>query len=281
MIAAGPLESAWISGWHNPPNVSDWRAEVAVGTRPAIIFNATGAENGKRFIVASADLDAKNAVRFFRDFPGFDLPVSTAARLSASFPYVSPETRSSSGPDLFRVHVGDGGYYDNSGILSAVEWLHAAQDTLKPYKLLFIIIDAQPSLARPTMAWSWQRQITGPLETLLSVRTSSQSDRDKLELDLERKIFADVWKQEPAYFIYEPCEEKKKNGKSGEDNANACPERPVKKKPLTSLLRPDESTPLSWHLNKAQIEAIRDAWRYNEHNIREASRVCSILRGEK
>ena len=60
-------------------------------------------------------------------FPDFDVPVSTAARLSATFPYVTPIARSRPGPGVPNGwHFADGGYYDNTGMGLAMRWLDHA-----------------------------------------------------------------------------------------------------------------------------------------------------------
>jgi hypothetical protein len=234
------LENAWTSGWKNPPNMSDWRADAGHGTRPAVIFNATAAESGQRFMVASTDVEPteQDAVRFFRDYPGLDLPVATAARLSASFPYVSPEDRASAGPEKLRYHVGDGGYYDNSGILSALEWI-AQSDHLRNYKVIFVLIDSAPDPNKDSKSWSWQRQLIGPVGTLLSVRSNSQTARDHFELEQAKDVIGDL----PLGFLYTTT-------------ASKCPDE----KSLSAYLQPDESNPLSWHLNKVQACYIEKAW---------------------
>jgi hypothetical protein len=234
------LESAWTSGWKNPPNMSDWRADTARGTRPAVIFNATAAESGQRFIVASTDIvpGKDEAIRFFRDYPGLDLPVVTAARLSASFPYVSPEDRASEGPEKLRYHVGDGGYYDNSGILSALEWLAESRATFSDYKVIFVLIDSAPGANKDAQSWSWQRQLIGPVGTLLSMRSNSQTTRDAFELKQAPDGIGD---RPPVSFLYTTKE-------------SICSPAP------SAYLQPDESDPLSWHLNKVQACYVEKAW---------------------
>lgn len=49
------------------------------------------------------------------------MKVRTAARLSATFPYVTPIARHSLGIHL--AHVADGGYFDNFGVFTAVNFL--------------------------------------------------------------------------------------------------------------------------------------------------------------
>jgi hypothetical protein len=62
-----------------------------------------------------------SAVEFFRLFPAaHEFPVSTAVRMSASFPWVSPAV---SLPTLPPRRVVDAGYYDNYGVNLASLWL--------------------------------------------------------------------------------------------------------------------------------------------------------------
>ena len=253
------LENAWISGWKNPPNMSDWRIDVSRGTRPAVIFNAITAEGGKRFVVASTDLAPKDddAVRFFREYPNLDVPVATAARLSASFPYVSPEGRASQGPEKLRFHMGDGGYYDNSGVVSALEWIDAAKE-LSRYPVIFILIDAAPGTEKAAAPWSWQRQIIGPVGTLLSVRSSSQTARDKYEL---KQAQNQIGGREPIRFLYST-------------QGSTCEQTP--RSPLLAFLKPDESDPLSWHLNARQKCYVEKSWNAPDV-LKNRSSVCEAL----
>jgi hypothetical protein len=251
------LENSWISGWSNPAAMSEWREDVAHGRRPAIIFNETEAETGRRIVFATADIDSDSPKRFFPD-AGLDMPVATAARLSATFPYVSPEARSSAGADSARYHVADGGYYDNSGILSALQWTVAARGSLTGYKTLLLLIDASPGSIHPSTSWSWQKQLTGPIETLLKVRSASQDDRDAIELDWTKDLAV---YEEKIPFIYHTVE--------AEDARNV-------EKSFFSRIQPDESSPLSWHLNKIQMENIEKSWRAPD-NQAQASRLCNLL----
>ena len=221
------LENSWVSGWgERPPTLNQWRNAVAHGKLPAAIFNATAVESGQRFLVATTDVPDRGALRFAERFSDWDLPIATAARLSATFTFVSPAARPTGGTADARVHVADGGYYDNSGVVSALEWLKQAADTnaLIGYNVLFILIDADPGGAAPGQHWSWQRQITAPIETLANVRTSSQQFRAHSELALAQKwpgLHFDV-----APFLY----------------------------------RSNSENPLSWHLNKNQIAEVSNAW---------------------
>jgi hypothetical protein len=232
------LENSWSAAWRDvklpTPTLARWRQDVNDGIRPAVIFNATASESGERFLIATTDAPFEGARQFSDLFPGKDINVSTAARLSATFPYVSPLGRASQGLVKNGYHVGDGGYYDNSGLLSAVEWLSNVGDELKNYQVLLVVIDAKPGSGKFGTKWSWQNQLIGPVETLLHVRSSSQEVRQSIELKMARKYLADL---DPS-------------GKLNLDRV--IPER--------FLFGSKSESPLSWHLTKQQKKEIGGAW---------------------
>jgi hypothetical protein len=242
------LENAWETPWREaqqpPPLMSTWREDVRAGTRPAVIFNATTSESGERFLIASTDTKSEGTVEFFDRFPNSDLHVATAARLSATFPYASPLARPSAGPIANAYHIGDGGYYDNSGMLSAIEWLRDAGTAVQGYNVLLILIDAKPGTPKSGSLWSWQKQLVGPLETVLNVRTSSQRLRDSIELNM------------------------------AVDYVKAQTHKDVTAVPF--LFSSDSPAPLSWHLTESQIAEIGTSWRHGE-NVEAAKVVYGQL----
>jgi hypothetical protein len=235
------IENAWASGWKGSeggsPWMQNWRRDVAKGRRPAIIFNATASESGQRFLIGSSDIHGVGAVQFFNEFGDWDIPVATAARLSATFPYVTPEARPSKGPDAKRYHVADGGFYDNSGLLSSIEWLQDAKKELGPFKILLIVIDARQGAPNKPTSWSWQKQTVGPLQTLLNVRTSSQEIRDDFELQMaiDNLDTQGVRIGKPAKFLYES-------------------ELPL---------------PLSWHLTEQQLDSVHEQWAHHQQDAKQ------------
>jgi hypothetical protein len=241
------LENSWSTAWRDggqrPPMMREWRNDVAAGTRPAVIFNATVSETGERFLVASTDISSEGTEKFFELFPNADIRVSTGARLSATFPYVSPLTRPSQGPIRYGYHVGDGGYYDNSGLLSTIEWLDDAGAALNNYNVLLIIIDAKPGATDPGSVWPWQKQLVGPLETLVDVRTASQQLRDSFDLQMATGYLA-------------------------AKNIRVVPEK--------FLFASNSPSPLSWHLTPGEIQEIGDAWKMPE-NMQAQDAVASRL----
>ena len=123
---------------------------------PAFTMNTTSVERGDRYLLANYQVphyslgapDVYPAQSFHNSFGNCgsqvsDLPLATAAQLSATFPYVSSAARAPNMPDQLpdqqssqgaasehrpchSVHFVDGGYYDNDGTGSAVEFLRYA-----------------------------------------------------------------------------------------------------------------------------------------------------------
>jgi hypothetical protein len=245
------LENTWATGWREKeleaPTMAHWRDDVRNGLRPAVIFNATASESGERFLIASTDAPFKGAEQFFELFPTGDLAVSTAARLSATFPYASPLARASTGSVKTAYHVGDGGYYDNSGLLSAVEWLAEVRGKLAGHLILLILIDAKPGPEKEGSSWSWQKQFVGPIETLLHVRTSSQQVRESIELEMAK-----------TYLTSQNSDSNSTSQPEAEEAAATKLE--VISEPFLFWSPTDPDPPLSWHLTERQKGEIAGAW---------------------
>jgi hypothetical protein len=120
---------------------------LRVDKLPAFTLNTTAVETGGRFLLANyqvprnyiPDSDLLPSESFLHaygepcaDSPlhkGYsyaDLPIATAARLSATFPLVSSASRVPARFAPYAYHFVDGGYYDNDGTASAIEFLSSA-----------------------------------------------------------------------------------------------------------------------------------------------------------
>ncbi len=144
----------------------DAALKLRQGAIPAFTFNTTAAETGSRFLLSDYRLnplpcgtDFTPAESFLQVYgakqadcgtpyyqpPRFaDLPLATAARLSATFPIVSSGTRIPPAYSAHGYHFLDGGYFDNDGTASAIEFLKSALDDPSqkpnPHKILLIEI---------------------------------------------------------------------------------------------------------------------------------------------
>lgn len=190
-----------------------WAGYAAAGELPAFALNTTVVETGEPFLFAPFAVPADwGAVGFADQLPGSDVRVTTAARLSATFPWVTPVARADDGaidrlPELrlpdrryrFGHHLADGGYYDNTGAVTALAWIDTVlreRPALRQRGVILILLGAYPEpgaaddlagepVLRRTRAPSGGlvTEVSGPLTALLAVRSSSQSNRNQREID--------------------------------------------------------------------------------------------------
>jgi hypothetical protein len=183
----------------------DWVAPIKAGKMPVPIFNATLVESGQRLIISPVrgygDPQGAAAPReFFELYSNSEANprLTTVVRLSATFPYVSPISRpyrsGLAANQEADYHVADGGYADNEGIVTCVDWIwrliqyyHADGSRQKPFdRILLIRIQPFPlSKAEPPQTeQGWLYAATGPITTMENVRVASQSERGSLGLRL-------------------------------------------------------------------------------------------------
>ena len=117
---------------------SEWANAARSGKMPALIMNSMIMESGAPAVFSntrfpSTPSDSARIRNFYDLYPRirgrYDIRVNTAARLSASFPYVAPAARPNlEAPFGPGYHFVDGGYYDNFGVNSLLAWLGEALD---------------------------------------------------------------------------------------------------------------------------------------------------------
>jgi hypothetical protein len=265
------LEEAWLrsdASWARSEGIreslSAWRQDARAGYRPAVIFNTTVAETGERLPLATTELPEGSAGRvkydqLFNNTGGeLDIAVVTATRLSASFPYVSPAARADIEGQA--AHIVDGGFYDNYGISSLVEWLDAQlerEDNTIERVLILEIRGARSRIGPPdnegcsmTRAGGrdrrsnrgWFYQAFAPASTVFNVRAAGQRTHNETELCL----LIDKWR------------ERRENADEVEIT-----------RAVFEFDRAD--TPTSWHLTGKDKSAIQENWEaeiVKEHNKR-------------
>jgi hypothetical protein len=140
---AHALEDGWADAWEeevgtarfDQPFQELWRGGGAAAV-PSLVLNGTHVESGRR-IVATNLRWGSNDLRDTYDLlrvVGSDLPLKTAVHNSARFTYISPAgTMRPRGVSPWRPwgqdrgHVVDGGYFENSGTVTAMELVSALQ----------------------------------------------------------------------------------------------------------------------------------------------------------
>ena len=217
------LEAEWglrLSDGASSRTLSDWGEFALKGKMPIVILNSTDAVSGRRILFSTlpipprASLDSRVGrpwdYRELIDYQKYDMNIETAARASATFPYVSPFASPEQASDIGKqVAVCDGGFVDNEGIVTAIDWLDfvvkkASEQTKAKKEVPFqriLLLRIQPSSDIEvdnvdSNRWSAQSQfrwLTGPVEALASMRTTSQVERGLLESDLATAYIDTPW----------------------------------------------------------------------------------------
>jgi hypothetical protein len=247
---------------------SSWVEASRTGVFPAVILNATRIDDGMPLrlttVGPSVPLAPESEAGADAELLGLrldftyqleekraghlDLDAVTAARLSATFPYVSPIARPEGcqgkwwpckDPEPKRLwHAADGGYFDNHGTVAALAWFRDVQKGLGPQlaqrfdRVVWLQIDAFPEGDPGTVARGsdWTMSSLGPIQGLVQVRTASQRVRRVAETALLQQL--------PAPFV------------------KIITLRPPKPDPF-----PHREAPLSWELSPADQARIDDDWR--------------------
>lgn len=305
------VETDWQGELKQPKQLKSlgvWREQVLAGQIPIPVFNATLVEDGRRFLISpmtfvqstvkrsAADQQIASKFVDFNSFYGdYDINIVTAARLSATFPYISPICRNDINLKGRNYHVADGGYFDNSGIFTAVEWLDnllsaqmVAQQkspVKQPIKRIVILqINAFPASlptttqrvggltqvirrvqtalgirdANDPSRGGWSIALLGPLLTLFRVRDSTQTARNEAEIELLRERWEAqgvTIKHCPIFFPSLEEIERLEKQFNWKTKFDWKTQSPF----FNSQEKYDP--PLSWKLTNAEKAAIKRAWK--------------------
>jgi hypothetical protein len=250
-VARGPVDE------DHPLLLSDMSDAIRLGRIPAPLFGATVMETGRRVMITPVDFGdpAPWRGRTLREFlaaPATDVTLWTAARLSATFAFVSPASRAElkEGKDYKpmdtgggRLHLIDGGYYDNFGVTSAVDWLRSVLEvraaeldprlTFTRVALVELRAFRREDVVKTKPAAGYAAAMFGPMLGLAAIRDGSAAERD--DIDVAR--FVETWNnrfkqaREPiclGHFVFEPG--------------------------------PSEPPPLSWQLSREETRRIQASW---------------------
>jgi len=237
------------------PLLASWRRNIAERRCPAVVYNAMAVETGEPLLFSTIGLpQSLQTFDFYKRYEGRDLPVTTAVRLSAGFPYVSPASRADVDDDETRkhyTHVVDGGYFDNYGVSTLVSivntgLLNAASPP--PGRRVMVIeicdtracsgADPNPHVTTGGDDRAWTYQLRAPLSAVIAMRTSAQRVNNRAAL----RLLKDYWLQR-----------------------GVC---------VVSIDAPygGSEAPLSWHLTAAEKRAVDLEWAATSVRIVEAVR---------
>ncbi|MFI0606510.1 MAG: hypothetical protein ACH37Z_01285 [Anaerolineae bacterium] len=252
-------------GW-TPPSLAEVGRAAAEGRVAAPIINAMLVENGVPYALTPLALpEHLRAVRpdapcpfisIAAALPERDLSIFTAARLSATFPYVTPMSRpvdlasplgggdlplpphaaNRCGEQAARAHVGDGGYFDNFGVAALSAWMDDAfSGGTLPADLQVLWLNVyweEPESTQFSPLSGAQVASQGPLSGLVNARGSTQRTRNRAAL----AALAEKWNRR---------------------DCAGCPD--VERLQVRDLVL-SESLPLNWQLGQRDKDLISRQW---------------------
>ncbi|HSR70032.1 MAG TPA: patatin-like phospholipase family protein [Acidobacteriota bacterium] len=262
-------ENMDFSNFFDHPRMSGFRDGIREGSLPAFILNATAMESGRRVMITPIkkweEADAANALFGEDQRRGFTLPeylegetqtdlsLWTAARLSATFPYISPAARfrgvgqpvkacEDNQPCGYSHSMIDGGYYDNYGVASALDWLNTIMEArLEPNSGLefekVAVVQLRASAPDDPLSdsniSSIRAALLGPVFGILNIRSGAAFERNRISV----QRFLDRWQ---AIFRQRGINVRLKN--------------------VVFQPAQDYEGPLSWQLSRREVDALEDAW---------------------
>lgn len=275
------LESAWqenTQGGFAMP-FSNLKQGEADGWRPSLIVSPMMSDDGRRLLFSNLNLGrltqskgfvldqgvadySVNAIEFYKLFPDVDVQLSTAIRMNASFPYVSPDGVLPTVPPR---RIVDAGYYDNFGVNVAAAWLFQRRQWLAQHTsgvLLIQIRDSKSAVTRrkpeatPSAVngpiergLSW---ITTPFTAVMSARNSTNSFRNDEELQsLQTELQNSRVRAWKKHFKKMFGNENRVLPASGLND--------VRSFFVTTALELDEEVSLSWTLTDNEINRISES----------------------
>jgi len=280
------LEKDWQSEMKQPKEtLTDWHQKINDGNLPIPVFNTTLVENGYRFLITpinlsqSFDNQQHKFVDFYGLYPNYDLNVATAARLSASFPYVSPLARDNKNLQLY--HIADGGYFDNSGFVTGIESFYqlvSQNDTKQQQnnndaiengtnqieRVLVLQINPFPDDSPKTNKFpNLLMTILGPLLTLFKVRDPVLKSRNAMEVDLIEQWEQISQNNSIDFHYYSISFPSKKDFKEWRSQQNSSYQENA-----TEFYNQngEYQPPLSWKLTQRQKREIQEGWEVIQHS---------------
>jgi hypothetical protein len=137
------IEEAWAAiaiKWFNGASRDALKKGILAswnpgGIKPALFFNTTEVGSGRRRIIAPFGFGPKSSsdAQFLPLTENYDVPVSAAAVASARFPWLTPagwfwgKGIPPAKSETTKFHIVDGGYFENSGVTTAVEIIYRLQ----------------------------------------------------------------------------------------------------------------------------------------------------------
>jgi hypothetical protein len=301
---AAALEKAWEYGWDQTISGSTdggdargnrlaqpfrklWQTRKGEVPLPALFLNGTRVESGKRIITSNLPItstylgefaDAEDAEeKLGNNGSSRDIPLSTAAHMSARFTYVSPAGLLPDGG-----HVVDGGYFENSGATTGLEVLYEVEEAIKeggwPEPVVPIVIEIRngPTQEKPDTR---KEPVDAPKDAPPESKDAGNAP-NKTKREFLGEVLAPIntlvhTREARGTFSQEAIESEQ------QVQAEGPPKLPVPNRLLFGLHDSRVPLPLGWMLSGGAANEMRDQLRKNNDNQESTDAVMGDLLGTR
>lgn len=177
------LEHAWTAETAGPEfsrSFYDLWKDFPRESVPALFINTTRVETGERMIISNLSTRDDPNVTWVENLTDVDstisVPLSTAACLSARFPFITPPgylLRQGKDESPAKYRLVDGGYFENSGTATLIDVFNSVHSSRigdqVPFRIILIRIGLAPS-ARTKYFQQGLSEVMSPFRTLLNTR---------------------------------------------------------------------------------------------------------------
>ncbi len=238
------------------PTIANDGRRLYISAQPSSYMNLGVDELGDRYKVSGVDF-----MSFFEEQQSQELSFLSALRMSASFPYITPNVELPSDPPM---QIMDAGIADNFGISDALRFIYTFQDWLEQNTSGVVIISIRDTKKNieiePRTTPSILQRLSSPISSVYNNLGNLQDVNNDNKLQ-----FAKEWFDAPLEVVsieYDTYSNINKNDFRTE------------RQRLEG--RENERASLSWHLTGREKRNVRQNI-YREENVRSISRIQQLL----
>lgn len=190
--------------------LGDYKTAEANGTVPQMIINGTIVNDGRRLMIsaqpiayltrpsynledANPVIDAVDFAAFFEKQNPYNLRLTTALRMNATFPFILPVVKLPSVPQM---DIMDAGLRDNFGMEVAMRYLYVYKDWIREHTSNVIFLEIRDTrefaVFPPTQQDRLGAMIADPLFAIQNKWEPFQSYNHSYLKDMIRSIFPDI-----------------------------------------------------------------------------------------
>ena len=180
-----PLKKSYYDHW-KPESIA-----------PALVLNTTEVETGERLRITPFKIPLPQGAENVFEEGNIDFRLSTAAGLSARFPIFTPVGWYEKKDNQLKSRLADGGYFDNSGVSTALDiggTLEKIEGFEKKFDVIHLSFIDLPNQSLPNeMNNQGLNEIGSPIRALFNVRTARsksivQQAQDLLNKDISNPL---------------------------------------------------------------------------------------------